>query len=65
MSFLQLELSKRSISSGYFLLREGTNDCKNELSLVIKAGTTTNVVIASYSEEVSKSTVFNGELYIS
>lgn len=29
VAFLNLELSKRSIEMGYFLLREGTNDCKN------------------------------------
>lgn len=65
VAFLNLELSKRSISAGYFLLKEGTNDCKNEMSLVVKPGGTTNIIVASYPEEVSKSTLHNGELYIS
>jgi len=29
VAFLNLELSKKAISSGFFLLKEGTNDCKN------------------------------------
>ncbi len=50
VSFLSLELSKRSIASGFFLLREGSNDCKNEMSLVIKPGNTINIIVASYPE---------------
>lgn len=48
VAFLTLELSKRAISSGYFLLREGTNDCKNEMSVVLKPSTTVNIIVASY-----------------
>ncbi len=65
VAFLNLELSKRAVSLGYFLLREGTNDCKNEMSLIIKPGVTTNIIVASYPEQVSKSTTHNGQLYIS
>ena len=48
VAFLNLSLSNRSVNSGYFLLKEGTNDCKNELSIVLKPGVTTNVIVASY-----------------
>jgi hypothetical protein len=38
------------VSAGFFLLKEGSNDCKNEMNLVIKAGSTTNVIVAAYPE---------------
>jgi hypothetical protein len=48
VAFLNIELSKRATNAGFFMLREGTNDCKNEMSVVIKPGMTTNIVVASY-----------------
>jgi hypothetical protein len=65
VAFLTLELSKRAVSCGFFLLREGTNDCKNEMSVVVKQGVPTNIIVASYPEEVSRSTTHHGELYVS
>jgi hypothetical protein len=65
VTFANLTLSSRSVNNGYFLLKEGTNDCKNELSLVIKPGATTNIIVASYPEELYKSTTFTGELEVS
>ena len=29
VAFLNLSLSSRAIKAGFFLLKEGTNDCKN------------------------------------
>lgn len=50
IAFIDLQLSSRAINSGFFLLKEGSNECKNELKLVLKPGTTTNVIVASYPE---------------
>jgi hypothetical protein len=50
VSFVNLSLSSRAVASGFFLLKEGTNDCKNEMSLVLKPGVTLNVIVASYPE---------------
>lgn len=65
VAFLTLELSKRAISAGFFLLRENSNDCKNEMSVVVKPGAAINIIVASYPEETGKSTAFSGELFIS
>ena len=48
VAFINLSLSSKSAGSGFFLLREGTNDCKSELSVVLKPGVTTNIIVASY-----------------
>lgn len=48
VAFINLSLSGKAVNSGFFLLREGTNDCKNELSVVLKPGVTTNIIVASY-----------------
>jgi hypothetical protein len=34
------------------------------MSLVVKPGVTTNIIVASFPEEVSKSTAHSGELLI-
>lgn len=50
VAFINLSLSVRAVNSGFFLLKEGTNDCKNELNLVLKAETAAYVIVASYPE---------------
>lgn len=50
VAFLNLTLSSKAVSCGFFLLKEGSNDCKNELNLVMKAASTVNVIVASYPE---------------
>ena len=46
------------------MVKEGSNDCKTEMSLVVKPGQTTNVIVASYPEEVTKSAAYSGELMV-
>lgn len=48
VAFLKLGLSVKAVNAGFFLLKEGTNDCKNELNLVMKAGQRINIIVASY-----------------
>jgi hypothetical protein len=50
IAFIELELSSKAVNSGFFLLKEGSNECKNSLKVVVKPGTTTNVIVASYPE---------------
>ena len=50
LAFLQLDLSSKAVNSGFFLLKEGTNDCKNEMNLVVKAGSIVNIIVAAYPE---------------
>ena len=64
VAFLTLELSRRAISSGFFLVREGSNDCKTNMSVVVKPATTLNIIVASYPEDVSKSASYTGELVV-
>ena len=48
VAFLNLSLSPKAVSSGFFLIKAGTNDCKNDLSIVVKPGVTSKIIVASY-----------------
>lgn len=50
VAFIKVELSPKAVNAGFFLLKEGSNDCKNEFNLVMKAGQTINIIVASYPE---------------
>lgn len=62
--FLSLTLNQNSIKNGFFLLKEGSNDCVESLNTVVKANKITNIMIGSYSRELPETASFSGELIV-
>ena len=49
-AFMTLELDQRSITSGFFLLKEGSSDAVESINIVVKPKKMLNIMVGAYSQ---------------
>jgi hypothetical protein len=63
-AFLTLSLTQKSVSNGFFLLKEGGSDCVDNLNIVLKPGKKLQILVGTYPKETLLSTELRGELMV-